>query len=413
VRPESKRGERPRLVVALTFSVYPPLGGGQVRTFNLYRGLAAAFDIELVTLASHEAPERHRALAPGLREHSIPKSAQHMELELELERRAGTVITDIAMTELYEHTPAYLEALREATDGARAAVASHPYTFPAIRAVSDVPVWYEAHNVEASLKRTVLGDGEEAQRLLALAENAERSCCEEAELVWACSAEDRQELIRRYGTNAERVLVVPNGAALDELEYVEPTARRTLRERLRIADRSLAIFIASWHHPNVVGARRLLHVAEECPEVEFLILGSVGLALADDPVPDNVQLTGPVSAGFKQSALSVADAALNSVTTGSGTNLKMLEYFGAGVPVISTSFGSRGLGVRPGEHFLLAEPAEFARTLRALREMPLSSVERLVRDARDYVQERLSWSVIARELLTELDTRESGVSASA
>ncbi|MGH2867362.1 MAG: glycosyltransferase family 4 protein [Solirubrobacteraceae bacterium] len=410
MRPESKRGERPRLVVALTFPVHPPLGGGQVRTFNLYRGLAAAFDIELVTLTSHAAPERHRELAPGLHEHTIPKSARHMELELELERRAGTVVTDIAMAELYEHTPAYLEALREATHGARAAVASHPYTFPAIRAVSDGPVWYEAHNVEASLKRTVLGDGEEAQRLLALAEETERSCCEEAELVWACSAEDRQELIRRYGAEDERVLVVPNGAAVDDVDYLEPAARQALRERLRIADRSLAIFIASWHHPNVLGARRLLRVAEECPEVEFLILGSVGLALADDPAPDNVQLPGPVSAGLKQSALSVADAALNSVTTGSGTNLKMLEYFGAGVPVISTSFGARGLGVRAGEHFLPAEPAEFPRALRALREMPLSSVERLVRDAHSFVLERLSWSVIAGELLAELRARDLRVS---
>lgn len=413
MRPESKRGERPRLVVALTFSVYPPLGGGQVRTFNLYRGLAAAFDIELVTLTSHEAPERHRALAPGLREHSIPKSAEHATLELELERAAGTVVTDIAMTELYPHTPAYLEALGDAAAGARAAVACHPYTFPAIRAVSDVPVWYEAQDVEAKLKRQVLGERPEARRLLAAAERTERSCCDDAELIWACSEEDRRELIQRYGGDANRVLVVPNGVALDEVKYVEPGARRALRERLRLTDPSLAIFIASWHHPNVLGARSLLQIAEECPEFNFLILGSVGMALADDRVPNNVQLTGPVSAPFKQSVLSVAEVALNPVTTGSGTNLKMLEYFGAGIPVISTSFGARGLGVRAGEHFLAAEPTDFAGGLRRLREMPLASREKLVRDARTYVQERLSWSVIAGELLAELRAREDRVPAGA
>lgn len=399
--------------MAVTYPVSPALGGGQVRAYNLYRGLATAFDVELVTLASHEVPARDRMLAPGLRERSIPKTAEHTALELELERAVGTVVTDIAMTELYATTPAYLEALQEATNGARAAVACHPYTFPAIRAVTDVPVWYEAQDVEALLKRHVLGNGKSAQRMLATAERVERSCCDDAELIWACSEEDRQELLERYGGDAGRVLVVPNGAALDEVDYLDPGPRRALRERLRIADRPLAIFIASLHHPNVIGARHILNAAEECPQTDFLILGSVGMALGDDRVPDNVQLLGMVSAPFKRSVLSVADVALNAVTCGSGTNLKMLEYFGAGVPVISTRFGARGLGVRAGQHFLAAEPAEIPSAMRDLREMPLSAVQKQVREARAYVQTRLSWSVIGAELLSELGARDTAVLAPA
>ena len=79
--------------------------------------------------------------------------------------------------------------------------------------------------------------------------------------------------------------MVPNGVDVDEVAYVAPSVRREHQRRLRTLDGLLAVFIASWHGPNVVGARRLVEVAERVPDVTFLILGSVGLALASDPLP--------------------------------------------------------------------------------------------------------------------------------
>lgn len=388
--------------MAVTYPVDPPLGGGQVRALNLYRGLSRVFDVEMVTLGVPGSRQERRELSPGLWEHRVPKSPEHAERERALELEAGTVVTDVAMPELYRHTPAYVAALRDAADGAHAAVACHPYTFPAIREVTDIPVWYEAQDVEASLKRHVLGDKPVARRLLAAAEQVERACCTDAELIWACSAEDAAELVKRYGGDAERVLVVPNGAALDEVEYVPVAVRREHQRRLRMDNGLLAVFIASWHEPNVVGARRLVTLAESVPAVDFLIIGSVGMALAGDPLPVNLSVTGTVSLAFKQTVLGVAGVALNPVTTGSGTNLKMLEYFAAGVPVISTAFGARGLGVRAGEHFLPAEPAEMEGALARYREADPAELDRLVSAAREYVEARLSWTVIADELLARI-----------
>jgi glycosyltransferase involved in cell wall biosynthesis len=164
----------------------------------------------------------------------------------------------------------------------------------------------------------------------------------------------------------------------------------------------LAVFIASWHEPNVVGARALLRLAERAPAAGLLIIGSVGMALAAEPQPDNVAITGTVSAGFKQSVLAVADVALNPVTTGSGTNLKMLEYFAAGTPVVSTAFGARGLGVRAGEHYIQAEPAEMDDALARLRAREGVPLDRLVAAARAHVETRLSWRVITDELLAQV-----------
>ena len=160
-----------------------------MRALNLYRGLSRVFDVELVTLGAPGTPEACRELGPGLWEHRVPKSLAHAERESALEREAGTAVTDVAMPELYRSTPAFLSALRQASEGAYAAVACHPYTFPAIREVTDIPLWYEAQDVEVSLKRHVLGDNDTARRLLAATEQVERDCCRDADLVWACSEE--------------------------------------------------------------------------------------------------------------------------------------------------------------------------------------------------------------------------------
>jgi glycosyltransferase involved in cell wall biosynthesis len=398
-------GRRPRLVVATTYPIHPPLGGGQVRAAHLYRGLSEVYDVDLVTLTGPEACGGTRRITPALREHQVPKSARHAFREMELEREAGTTVTDIAMAELYNDTPEYLAALRDAAHGAQAVVACHPYAFPAIREVTDAPVWYEAQDVEASLKRHVLGSSTEAQRLLARAEEVERECCAQAELVWACSAEDRAELIRRYALEPDCVLVVPNGVALDEVPYVPVAERAERKRRLRLDDRFLALFIASWHEPNLAAARELVQLAPRMPEVELMIIGSVGLALADCALPGNVQVMGTVSLEFKRTVLGVADAALNPVRTGSGTNLKMLDYFGSGTAVIATEFGARGLGVRAGQHFIEAEPVAFPAALRRLHVLDPAAIDAMVRAAREHVERTHSWTAIAAELLAELGAR--------
>lgn len=400
-----ERARRPRLVVAATYPIHPPLGGGQVRAAHLYRGLSADFDVELVTLVDSDVPGGCTRTAPGLVEHQVPKSAAHAARELELERAAGTVVTDVAFAELYRETPDYVDALRDAAIGARAVVACHPYAFPAIRAASELPVWYEAQDVEATLKRRVLGSSREAQRLLAAAEAVERDCCRAAQLVWACSAEDRDELVARYAVEPERVLVVPNGVALDEVDYVPPTRRAEIRRQLGLSQQFLGVFVASWHEPNVDAARQLLGIAMRVPEMEVMIIGSVGLALAGDRLPANVQVAGVVSQEFKRTVLGVADAALNPVRTGSGTNLKMLEYFGSGTPVISTAFGARGLGVHLEEHYIQAEPGGFPAALRALRALAPAELESMVAASRRHVEDALGWPSIAARLADALRAR--------
>jgi hypothetical protein len=51
---------------------------------------------------------------------------------------------------------------------------------------------------------------------------------------------------------------------------------------------------------------------------------------------------GVLDGDDKNAVLSSAQIAINPVTTGSGSNLKIFEYVAAGLPVLTTPFGFRG-----------------------------------------------------------------------
>lgn len=66
-----------------------------------------------------------------------------------------------------------------------------------------------------------------------------------------------------------------------------------------------------------------------------------------------------------------ASVAVNPAVSGSGVNIKLVEYLAAGVPVVSTGLGVQGLGMDAGRHAEVADtPAAFAGSVVRLLEDP-------------------------------------------
>lgn len=62
-----------------------------------------------------------------------------------------------------------------------------------------------------------------------------------------------------------------------------------------------------------------------------------------------------------------SSVAVNPAVSGSGVNIKLVEYLAVGVPVVSTTKGMAGLGLSAGEDLLVADsPAGFADAIRRL-----------------------------------------------
>jgi glycosyltransferase involved in cell wall biosynthesis len=384
-----------RLTVATSFPIHPPQSGGQMRVYGLYRALAAfGVQVEVVALVEWSGRAGRREVAPGLHEIRVPRSTEHNSREFALQQRAGVPVGDVALALYHELTPAYRHALRASAEAAAAVIASHPYSQPAIASILDRPLVYEAHNVEIDLKRPLF-EGGGAPELVQVVAEVERRCCDAAGLVLACSPQDAGRLQERYGIEADRVAVVPNGVDLTQRRFVGTVERARLKARLGLDATFLVVFVGSWHEPNLVALDEVLDAARELPDIRFAVAGSVGLALDAARVPANVDVCGVVDAAFVSGVLAVADLAVNPMRSGSGTNLKMLDYAAAGVPLLSTSTGARGLELEPGRDYAPIGADGLAAAIAGVRVEPPGTIEARAVAARALVEGRFDWRAIA------------------
>ena len=153
----------------------------------------------------------------------------------------------------------------------------------------------------------------------------------------------------------------------------------------------------------------MVEVARLLPHVSFQLLGSVGqyFRVFQLELPKNVETLGTLDDRAKDVALGSADLALNPMETGSGSNLKMLDYMAAGTPVLSTPFGARGLRFKDGQHLLVAPLIRFPHAIEEARHGGIGRLDAMARRARAVVEAEYSWEAIGRRLGETM--RERGI----
>ncbi|MGO9094324.1 MAG: glycosyltransferase family 4 protein [Bryobacteraceae bacterium] len=397
---------KPKITVTATFPICPPRGGGQSRIYHLYRNLASEFEIEIVSFGDHGQEEFDEFIAPGVREIRIPKTLAHLQAEWRLTKRLeGVAASDVMMPKIYSLTPRYAEALARSAAGSDWLVASHPYLLPALENVRHgQTLIYEAHNLEAVLKQSILPANRLGRYFLRLTESIEGRCCDLSSLVMTCSREDACALSRMYGTERGKMAVVPNGVDLDSVTFHPLDLRRKVRRQSHAPEPFTVLFMASWHGPNIEAALCVTEIARRLQHVNFLLVGGVGCYLDrfDFALPANVKSLGVVDDQTKNQILSWVDLAINPMQSGSGTNLKMLDYMAAGVPLLSTPFGARGLDLENRVQARLAPLIEFPRVIEEMRGQDDEVTATMVETARGYAATRFSWDVIGRGLMERL-----------
>ncbi len=356
--PTIARSGRPRLVVTSTFPVWPPRGGGQLRMYHLYGALSRRFDIDLICLADPNTPRSVREVMPGMTEYVVARSEDHHHQESIVAAGVGMPVTDMVAGRLVTRTPEYLEQLAESIRGAQGVLLADPFLNPAVRLVhNNLPVVYDAFNCEYVLKSQMLPQTAAGQALRREVRSVEGGACDDAQLILTVSDQDRDSLRDLYGTPEERFLLVPNGVDLDTVPFTLMADRHANRDRwlanLQANGRgeaitSLATFVGSWHPPNNAAGKAIVDMAPELPGVAFLLMGGHCRTLEHLSLPPNVFLLGVVSDAVKQTVLRSVDLALAPLTSGSGTNLKVVEYLAAGAPLVSTPVGMRGLSFDAG-----------------------------------------------------------------
>jgi glycosyltransferase involved in cell wall biosynthesis len=189
-----------------------------------------------------------------------------------------------------------------------------------------------------------------------------------SDVVMSCSASDQQF----FATHADvrTSIVVPNGIDLSRFHGIEARREET-REALGIApDVFLLLFTGSRWGPNreafeylrafTQGHRDLLESKRIC----ILVVGNAA--------PEPMRIPGLIATGrvdVVEPYFAAADAALNPINSGAGTNVKMGEFLAVRLPVVTTSFGARGLRIENGRTGFLFERDDLAATLANVRRL--------------------------------------------
>jgi glycosyltransferase involved in cell wall biosynthesis len=375
----------------------PPTGGGRQRLLGLFGALGGP-TAYVGTWDWRGQPERRQKLTATLEEHLVPLSAAQFDaVEGEARGIAGGSVIDVTFHRLGTLSPDYVAAARKAAAAADVVVFSHPWVWPLVADAlrPDQLIVYDAHNVEGLLRLGLLDDGGRGTQLARDVVRLEIEMCRAADLILACSAEDAEGFARLYGIDAAKIRLAPNGAFAAGVAPAEEAEKRRLRTRLGLpGDAGVAFFIGSDYGPNADAARFIAgRLAPALPEMHFVVAGGVGASLSAMTLPGNVTVTGVIDDAAKRDWLRASDLAVNPMFGGSGTNVKMLDFLAAGLPVVTTAVGARGLrGVAAA--IRVAEPLNFASRLRSLAaDAPLRAEMSVA--ARRAVERHYAWERIS------------------
>ena len=203
-----------------------------------------------------------------------------------------------------------------------------------------------------------------------------------------------------------RAVTVVSEADRDVYAESAPTARFVLvRNGVDAGDRpradpdnGTAVFLGDLDYPpNTEGLGWFVtHVLPRTPAlVELQVVGR-GRA----PQAERVRALGFVD--DLATAWTTSTVMVVPIHSGGGSRLKVLDAFGAGVPVVSTTFGVSGVDAEPGRHYICADSAdEFAEALtRLLADAPRR--RELAANAHRLVVEHYGWRDCLAPLLREL-----------
>ena len=216
----------------------------------------------------------------------------------------------------------------------------------------------------------------------------EKSLVERSQHVFAVSQADKDRFSALYPVDAGKITVAPNG--IGDLRPLGTDQSRVLQRFPQIASYpSRAVYSGSDVEHNRAAVRFILgELAPLRSDVAFVVHGSCGRQFTDIGRSPNVFFdTDP----FRFDDYAVTGfVGINPVTTGGGTNLKVLHYLSRSLPVVSTPFGMRG-----HEDFQRAvtvcDLADFSTALKNPAAAPAPDRQML---------EKYRWDAIARTMLT-------------
>jgi len=323
----------PSILVLSTFAVYPPVSGGKLRLYNLYKNLSKNYNVTILSLDHSETIIK---ISENLTEIRVKRTREFNELAEKIKAETGVSSDDIASIEGYKLISGFEKKIKQLISSADAVILAHPYLYNAV-SETQKPVFYDAPDVEYIQKSSMFKN----EKYLALVKSVEQDLCTRAELIYPASKQDMNLMKKLYNISDEKIFVVENGVDAVNINIPSLREKKKLKKRLGIGNRIVAVFAGSMHQPNNEAVLYIETLAKNFPDVLFFVIGGAGDVLKEPP--ENLIPAGVVTGEDKDILMRASDIGLNPVCSGSGTNLKIVEYLACGLIVLSTLFGARGI----------------------------------------------------------------------
>ena len=343
------------LHLACDNDIHPPLFGATQRLFGLARGMATRLDVRTLCVVPYRSrgAQAERVMNVDIRRTRSWCTSLAWRLE-----RAGLAPFFTIETWHRRRAAVYRALLGESPD-VLVCDLSLTGLFPGARAALRV---YHAHNVEAERWRSVAPRVWGREYWGAKLTELERRAVAESDCCVACSEEDASALRTLHG--ARDVLVAENGYDETSIAPARAEARVRARAALGIPTGAyVAAFVGGDWAPNHEALSWL--VSDVMPKLasEGIVLLAVGAVARPLAGRRERWLVTRAETPDLGAILAAADAGLNPVKSGGGSNVKLPTYLAAGLAVLSTPFGLRGHAPLAGA-VAGVERAHFADALR-------------------------------------------------
>ncbi|MGV6852993.1 MAG: glycosyltransferase [bacterium] len=250
------------------------------------------------------------------------------------------------------------------------------------------------HNVEYLRLKAQIKDITERQ--FEILKNMELKMCHLADAIVTVSDNDKALLIRD-GVDKYKIKTIPHGVDLHAFEQAKP---RDIRSELNIpADQTLLVYHGTYsYEPNleaikVMADEILPRLNKQGVKVSVMAIGSKPPAYETHP---DIHFLGSVDQLCNY--LPHADLAVVPLLEGGGTRMKILDYFAARVPVISTQKGIEGIPVKNGHEALIMDDFDAICDSIIVLINDSDRAKALADHAYQFVSQ-LSWDSIAKDYL--------------
>ncbi len=381
-----------KILVVNDFPIFPIVHGGKVRIFNIYQNISSDFHIKYVCLGENQKIQEKK-ISDNFYEISVPKTFFYKVINVIANLLMRNSVDDFVALFFASSNLQLKKLIQKAIAECDIVIFCHPYMYPAVAPyIRNQLVIYEALNVEYTLKNSILRNGQLKTIMLQRLKKVGHNLLKRSDLCFAMSDADKQIFTQVYDVDSSKIHIAPNGV---DLEYYSEVYESRLFRKEQIISVPLILFLGSGHPPNVESAKQIIrNIAPKLQDAYFLIAGSVCWMIRNESRGKNVGLAYLITDEEKRELFRFTNVAINPMMSGSGTNLKMLDYMAAGLPVVSTAIGARGINIINGIHAIICDINAFPQKISdVINDKNFS--ELLASNGRELVKAHYIWKEIA------------------